>query len=240
MWLEAAICVQERRFSLVDGDWYEVDARYLKRIREDVERILTRPSSVQLPRWNVYANEGERAYNVRVGRERPDEYLRLDREGIKDEFHRRNGVEICDLLGRDGALVHVKHAHGSAPLSHLFMQALVAVQTFRNSPQVRRRFAALVTSLGPRWAMSPDFEPERLVFAILLKDGSELSPDTLFPFAQVALVHIDRVLRSTYGIEIEVVPILGGTDGVPPVSGHVPAPRGEATSDQSQLSLFPH
>lgn len=32
-----------------------------------------------------------------------------------------------------------------------------------------------------------DFTPSKIVFGILLKDGEDLTVDTLFPFAQVAL-----------------------------------------------------
>ena len=39
---------------------------------------------------------------------------------------RHGPLEICDLLGPDNELIHVKRAEGSAPLSHLFSQATLA------------------------------------------------------------------------------------------------------------------
>ncbi|HZC25416.1 MAG TPA: DUF6119 family protein, partial [Actinopolymorphaceae bacterium] len=148
------------------------------------------------------------------------------------------GVEICDLLARDGTFVHVKHAHGSAPLSHLFMQALVAVQTFKNSSQTRQNFYAQVKKLDGSWPISAEFEPTRLVFAILLKAGTPLGPDTLFPFAQVALVQVERTLRTLYDVDVEVIGIDPEAGSIPPVSARLPAPRDADPSGQAQLSLF--
>lgn len=51
-----------------------------------------------------------------------------------------------------------------------------------------------------------DFEPKKLVFAILLKNGEKLTADTLFPFAQVALLQAVSNLLALQ-IEVEVVSI---------------------------------
>jgi len=45
------------------------------------------------------------------------------------------------------------------------------------------------------------------VLAILLKDGEDLTPDTLFPFSQVTLATTARELESRYQIPIEVIGI---------------------------------
>ncbi|MGW5465686.1 TIGR04141 family sporadically distributed protein [Streptomyces sp. NPDC003996] len=68
----------------------------------------------------------------------------FDRNNVQTALHRGNGVEICDLLSPDNDLVMVKRAKGSDALSHFFSQALVAVQTLRNSPEGRERFAEKV------------------------------------------------------------------------------------------------
>jgi uncharacterized protein (TIGR04141 family) len=53
----------------------------------------------------------------------------------------------------------------------------------------------------------PDgFMPKKVVFAILMDNGKELGPDTLFPFSQVTLAHTARIL-GTYGIETDVLGI---------------------------------
>lgn len=48
-----------------------------------------------------------------------------------------------------------------------------------------------------------------MIFTILLKKGTPLTVDTLFPFAQVALVNMADTLRAAYGIDIEVIGIPG-------------------------------
>ncbi len=55
--------------------------------------------------------------------------------------------------------------------------------------------------------VSDDFCPKKVVFAILLKKGEDLTADTLFPFSQVTLVHVAKVLQTQYNIEIEVIGI---------------------------------
>jgi uncharacterized protein (TIGR04141 family) len=116
-------------------------------------------------------------------------------------------VEICDLLGPDNELIHVKRAKGSAPLSHLFSQGLVSVQTLRYGPhEAREQFAVEVTRLGKGKTLDPDFRPKKVVFAILMENGKELAADTLYPFSQVTLAHVARVL-GTYDIEVEVIGI---------------------------------
>ncbi|MFG2362545.1 DUF6119 family protein [Streptomyces mirabilis] len=54
--------------------------------------------------------------------------------------------------------------------------------------------------------MPEDFRPSKVVFAILLKDGTDLTADTLFPFSQVTLVQTARTLEA-WGVEVEVVGI---------------------------------
>ncbi len=84
-------------------------------------------------------------------------------------------MEICDLLSPDDVLVMVKRAKGSDALSHLFSQALVAVQTLRNSPEGRERFAEKVAAARQGHGLPEDFRPSKVVFAILLKDGTDLT-----------------------------------------------------------------
>lgn len=61
--------------------------------------------------------------------------------------------------------------------------------------------------LGGGRRLPEGFLPRRVVFAILRKGHDALTVDTLCPFAQVALAHAARTLRS-YGVQVEVVCIL--------------------------------
>ena len=207
-WIEASVSLGPRRFVLLDGEWYEFGAAYLEQLRQDVERLLTRSSgTVTLPGWKRRANgkyEEEKAYNDRVADGDP-RFVRLDRRLVQSRPGRFSGIEICDLLGPDDELIHVKKASGSAPLSHLFAQGLVSAQALFQQADVRRDFAELVRRHGRGRTVPADFTPSKIVFGILLKDGEDLTVDTLFPFAQVALRQVAFDLEGR--VEIEVVGI---------------------------------
>ncbi|MEU5082999.1 MULTISPECIES: DUF6119 family protein [Streptomyces] len=212
-WIEAGISLGERRFLLMDCEWYETGARYLAAIKDTVTRLINRPPSVELPAWEP--GEKEDLYNESIAR-MGDGYVCLDRKNVGNPLKAGNEVEICDVLTPDNTLVLVKRAHRSGPLSHLFSQGLVAVQMLKESAEVRAQFARKVfeQSRGRR-IMPLDFVPRRLVFGILLKDGTEeLTPETLFPFSQVTLVETAKTLRS-WGVEVEVVGIRAAPSRTP-------------------------
>jgi uncharacterized protein (TIGR04141 family) len=205
-WIEATASIGSRRFAIVDGKWYEIDARYLERLRERVAALLAAPSSVNLPTWD--RGDTERIYNEHVAFDPDNDFVCLDRKGIKDAFHHGWGFEACDLLGPGNELIHVKHASGSSPLSHLFAQGCVAAQTLENSADARESFVKKVAEVGRGRSVPEDFVPQTVVFAILLKDGEDLTPDTLFPFAQVALIQASKTLQSAATpVKVEVVGI---------------------------------
>jgi uncharacterized protein (TIGR04141 family) len=63
-----------------------------------------------------------------------------------------------------------------------------------------------VAELPQGRSLPPDFKPEKVVYAILMGNGKQLTADTLFPFSQATLAHAARIL-GTYGIDVEVVGI---------------------------------
>ncbi|GAA1926915.1 hypothetical protein GCM10009716_38710 [Streptomyces sodiiphilus] len=211
-WIEAEVFLDSRRFFLMDECWYEIDREYLKTIRSHAERLITDSPSVDLPPWNP--GDRERAYNESVPDQRPG-YICLDRDNVRTALHPGNGVEICDLLSPDNVLIMVKRAKGSDALSHLFNQALVAVQTLRNSREGRERFARKVAAGRKGHRLPEDFRPSKVVFAILLKDGTDLTVDTLFPFSRVTLVQAARTLEA-WGVRVEVVGITSASPTATP------------------------
>lgn len=111
------------------------------------------------------------------------------------------------LLGPTDEPVHVKQAKGSAPLSHLFNPALVSTQTLAFAPGTGPEFARVVAKFGGGRVIASDFEPKKVVLAILLKRGAPLDVDTLFPFSQVTLAHTATVLHQRHRAELEVIGI---------------------------------
>ncbi|MGP3949576.1 DUF6119 family protein [Streptomyces sp. 7N604] len=203
-WIDADLLQADgRRFILMEGEWHEFDQAYLTGLAATTRRLIVPSSSVDLPPW--FEGDDEEAYNKSVQRTRSG-FICLDRKTVRTPLHQRNGVEICDLLAPDNTLVMVKQASGSAALSHLFNQGVVAVDALLNQPEARAGFAARVAALGGERRLPESFLPERVVYAILLKGHTELTVDTLYPFAQVALAHAARTLQS-HGVRVEVVGI---------------------------------
>ncbi|MBK8078168.1 MAG: TIGR04141 family sporadically distributed protein [Kineosporiaceae bacterium] len=202
-WLEAVVGVAERRFFLLDAAWYEIGAHYLTTLVSEIEDLVADGPDLDLPAWQQ--GQEERGYNEHVQSCRRG-FICLDRQGVVTQLHRRNGVEICDLLGPDDELIHVKRAASSAPLSHLFNQGLVSAQSLTYDKQARAGFAAKVRERGGGRQVNEDFVPRTVVFAIQLKAGEAVTPRSLFPFAQVALRQAARGLHEL-GATVHVVTI---------------------------------
>jgi uncharacterized protein (TIGR04141 family) len=204
-WLEATLSIGSRRFFLMDGTWYEIGATYLTSISTQVKQLLNSTPSLDLPAWDP--SWPERRYNEHVQDVRAG-YLNLDRDLIRAGLHQTTGFEVCDLLGPNNELVLIKRAKGSAPLSHLFSQALVSVQTLTNNSDARTRLATKVDKCSRHGRhLPPNFQPKKVAFGILLKHGDLLTADTLFPFSQVTLAHTARELQSHYQTSVEVIGI---------------------------------
>lgn len=207
-WLEASVPMGPERYFLMDGEWFEIGADYVRTSRDVIGRLFLAAPSVALPPWSLAVNRTEYDYNSYVAARSEGRILCLDKNRkVRDPLGARSPLEICDLLGPDNELVHVKRAEDSAPLSHLFSQGLVSAQSLLYGPAVvREQFAAEVARLGRGRVLPDGFTPKKVVFAILMDNGKELSPDSLFPFSQVTLAHAAKIL-GTYGIEVEVLGI---------------------------------
>lgn len=208
-WLEASVALGPERYFLMDGEWFEIGADYVRTSRDNIGRLFAATPSVTLPPWSLSANRTEYDYNCYVAARSGGRILCLDKNRkVRDPLGARSPLEICDLLGPHDELIHVKRAEGSAPLSHLFSQGLVSAQSLLYGPaDVRERFAAEVARIGRGRVLPGDFTPKKVVFAILMDNGKELTPDTLFPFSQVTLAHTARTLgRWSIGVEVTGIP----------------------------------
>jgi uncharacterized protein (TIGR04141 family) len=214
-WLEAGVRYGGRQYFLLDGRWYEFGDRYLAAVRRQVTEILERGSAVTLPPWYRGSTNpwDEKTYNEEAAKAG---FVNLDRCLVTTRVH-RTGIEMADLLSEANDLIHIKHAWKSAPLSHLFKQGVVAVMALDNEPDAVEGFAKAVRECGAGRDLPVGFRPKKVVFGILLKDGVLLTADTLFTFAQIALLDAIDVLHGR-GIDVEVTGI-EATD-VPSQTGH--------------------
>jgi uncharacterized protein (TIGR04141 family) len=207
-WLEANVSYDAHRFFLMDGDWFEIGADYVRASRSAISRLFPATPTISLPPWSLPERRTEYDYNCYVEARSRGQYLCLDKNRtVRDPLGARSPLEICDLLGPGNELIHVKRAEGSASLSHLFSQGLISAQSLVAGPSaVLERFVKAVAELPHCRSLAANFKPTKIVYAILMPNGKQLTPDTLFPFSQATLAHAARIL-GTYGIDVEVVGI---------------------------------
>ena len=198
-WVAYETRVDDRLYVFHDGRWFAVAQDYERYVRAEAARVLSSVSRLTLPPWP--GGVSERDYNESVAGHDPA-YLALDRRLIRTQVHPR-GVEHCDLLGPNGELIHVKRLRASEEASHLFSQALVAVEQLLHDPMGRAEFARIVAeqSRGARKAPEP---VTKVVLAIAGR--GKLDVDDLFTFSQVTLVRLNQYLKS-WGVDLEVVAI---------------------------------
>ncbi|MEU2974436.1 DUF6119 family protein [Nocardiopsis alba] len=202
-WLTAELTEDGVHYFLWQGKWYEVGAEYLATVKRRVTELLARPSRVTLPPWPKGEDEGP--YNKKRAAAQAG-YVLLDKKNVHTARLNGGGWEVCDLLGPDGQLIHIKKApSGTAPLNHLFAQARMCVETLEYDTEARRKFIEKLDEIAPAHP-ARDFREPTVVLGILLKDGEPVTPDSLFSFAQISLLHTDNVLKGL-GARLEVVSI---------------------------------
>ncbi|MGX1762424.1 DUF6119 family protein [Streptomyces lydicus] len=211
-WLIADVAVNSERYFYGHGKWYEVGERFLETLEEELRQLLAKTPTITLPTWPKGPLDAKKRdthdegwYNDRAADKTG--YILFDKKGVVTGKFNGGGLEICDLLGPDNQLICVKKAATStAPLNHLFAQGVVAVETLRSDLEVRRKFLAQVAAHTPGHRLLDDFGTVRVVFAILLKEGQDITVDSLFAFAQVSLLQSVRRLRAM-NAEVEIVAV---------------------------------
>ncbi len=126
-------------YLLTNGKWYCVSDTFLQRVNTAFDAIPR--AMFRLP---DYTDESEGAYNLRVRDGDPAQFALMDGEFIRCDGP-NDRVEFCDLFDFAKRIIHVKRYTGSsAPLSHLFAQALVSATTFRRDGDFRRAVDAIL------------------------------------------------------------------------------------------------
>ena len=122
-----------KTYLLTNGKWYCVSDGFLERV--DAAFAAMPRAAIALPN---YTDGSEQAYNTRVSQGAADQYALMDSDLISCDGP-NGSIEFCDLFSRQKHIIHVKRYTGSsAPLSHLFAQALTSATTFRRDEAFRR------------------------------------------------------------------------------------------------------
>ena len=130
-------------YVLIEGRWFAVNKTLSDRVDAYFNSL---PTATSLASANP--GETEPAYNDRVARAFPEEYLHLDAKIVRPGGA-SSGIEFCDLLAKDGTLIHVKRKSRSATLSHLFAQGTVSATTFFSDGVFRDALRDLVKKERP-------------------------------------------------------------------------------------------
>jgi uncharacterized protein (TIGR04141 family) len=206
-WLTAEVDLPGARLVLLDGDWYDITIGYVQHVSRIVEQAFTERPAWSLPAWTAAppgpnGRREEKYYNSYAA-EVCHGFLCLDRKLVRTRAHRK-GFEACDLLGPNDELVHVKKVSsrtGSGPLSHLFAQGIVAVESLTDRG-TWDDFVDLVRRQDPARAQKLGRRPDTLVFAMHRTDGA-LTPERLFTFARSELASAS-LLFAKLGINLQI------------------------------------
>lgn len=198
-----------KRYVFHQGRWFDIGGAYLDLLRGKVTKILGRRSPLVIAGWpqeikpqgNVaHATEGN--YNLLV-QHQDARFLCLDKKLLRTKQHPR-GFEVCDLLGPDNELIHVKRMDGSVSASHLFNQAIVSAEALRRQPDALTKMQEVVRrESGGKRAIGDDYRPRKVVLAF---GGGKATPNSLFTFSQVTLARCAQRLGELE-IELEIINI---------------------------------
>jgi uncharacterized protein (TIGR04141 family) len=131
-------------YVLIEGRWFSVD----ETLADEVSRYFASlpPTALLTP---AKSGEKEPAYNERMARDFPNDLLHLDAKIVRPGGA-STGIEFCDLLAKDGSLIHVKRKSRSSTLSHLFAQGTISARTLLSDSEFRDAVrAAIIDKAGP-------------------------------------------------------------------------------------------
>lgn len=132
-------------------------------------------------------------------------------------------VEPCDLFTAQRQFVHVKRRKGgSAPLSHLFMQAVVSAEGFVKEEKFRQALRRALEKVKPGYGIySPDeirARDYRIVLGMIAKPGTGNIAEGLPFFSKVTLrLAVMQLTSMNFEVFVDTIPIKDVVPtGIPP------------------------
>jgi uncharacterized protein (TIGR04141 family) len=142
--LTGEVTLDGRQYLLDGGAFYEIAQDYLTQINQSLDDLDE--WSGDLP--DCAPGLPEPAYNE-LAAGGSSELLLLDRQLVRAP-ERTSPIEVCDLLARDGTLVHVKKGWGAADLSHLFAQGAVSAELLLTMSEFRAAAMETIAAVDSR------------------------------------------------------------------------------------------
>lgn len=207
---------QGSRYVLFDGEWYLIAGNFVAEVERDYQALLTTSS------WPTTTAKTEVELIAELAGKA--DLLCMDRTRSAPQGAPTAAIEACDFLGTGRRLIHLKDGHGSAPLSHLWNQALVSAEAlagdqqfrtaFRRAVRKRERkysktgFAALVPT-GASRLVAGNFP---IILGVMRHKYAKSSTLGLPFFSKVALrAAADRLSLIGYPIELHLIEKLHAT-----------------------------
>jgi uncharacterized protein (TIGR04141 family) len=186
-WLVFETTIDHVRYVFHQGRWYRIGETYVEQMRAQVADLLSRKYEWPDVTWRPSGeSDDENRYCHRVAAE--PGFLCLDRDFATTPLHPR--FELCDLLGPEDELIHVKWLGRATAASHLYTQALVSAEALHDEPEALAQLAAKVSAADPDRVLT---EAPRTV--VLAAAGRAWHVDELFTLSQIALLRLDRAVR---------------------------------------------
>ena len=198
--LNGELDYEGKTYLLNEGEFFEIEPEYLNNLDRFIGNLQEWGGAV--PDSVGDMNEGD--YNESAADSSSD-YLLLDKKLVRISG-RTTQIEICDILTKTGAFVHVKRKLGSSSLSHLFSQGLVSADLLLMSREYReavlKKVSAAERSSGRPGGFSNLILPggispknHEIVYAIVAKWGNRDLVGALPFFSKVNLRWFTEGLR---------------------------------------------
>jgi uncharacterized protein (TIGR04141 family) len=194
--------LDDHLYVLSAGEWYRVSLAFKDRVYEYISSL---PSpSVNLP--TADAGTDEAGYNVKAAAAIGG--LCLDQNLVYDEGPDK--MEICDILTRGGALIHVKHRGSSSTLSHLFSQGVNCAERLLQDQEFRTKARAVAAKADAAFASTlPDARPSpddhEIIFAVITR--SERATPLTLPFFSLVSLRVATMRLQTLGFPVSAAAV---------------------------------
>jgi uncharacterized protein (TIGR04141 family) len=189
-------------YVLTGGDWFRINLDFKQRVYDQANALDRRED---LPSADHGTNED--TYNLKAAAAL--NAVCLDKKLVFDGGPDR--MEICDILTRDGGLIHVKQRGASSTLSHLFAQGVNSAERLLQDQEFRRQARDVIEHEDPSFAdVVPAHRPHdpqafEITFAVITR-STRPTPLTLPFFSVVSLCAAATRLRA-FGFSVSVAEI---------------------------------
>lgn len=194
--------INSERFTLSGGRWYRLDSDLAKEVLDYFAKV----EKVELP--PAEAGDNEKRYNARLATADND-LLSLDVKLVKPS-DASSSIEVCDFLGKDGRLIHIKDKTDSSRLSHLFSQGLVSAVTLKRDAPFRDRVREQIAKqpggadygeVIPASTATMTASDHQVVFGVLVNASGANQPALPF-FSLISFRHAARRIADELGFKV--------------------------------------